>query len=122
VRQEFSDLIDNLVATTDRLMAGSQAASTPSERWRAQGAKSRIAPVHLVWSAAVRVNQYIFIQASIEYVAFLSDISFIYICPPELVESASITTSLTQSDSNVDMLLQDTGVACGIVSSLLIND
>jgi len=101
VRPDFSDLIDNLVAATDKLMTGSQAASTSAERWRAQGAKPRIAPVPLVWSAALRVNQDIFIQASIEYVAFLQDlILFIYIWSPELGEAASITTSLTQSDNN----------------------
>jgi len=84
VRQGFSDLIDNLVATTDNLMTGSRATSTPRDRRRAQGAKTGIAPVPLVWSAALRVNQDIFIQASIEYVTFLSPGSYlIYIifCP-----------------------------------------
>ena len=90
VRQGFSDLIDNLVVTTDRLMTGSRATST--ERWRAQGAKPRIASTPLVWSAALRVNRDIFIQASIEYVAFSLDLSsFIYVCSPGSGEAASTT-------------------------------
>ena len=106
VRRGSSDLIDNLVATTDRLMTGSRATSIPAERWRAQGAKPRIAPAPLVWSAALRINRDIFIQASIEYVAFLPDLnSIIYnICSPESGEAASTTTLLTQANSNTDVL------------------
>ena len=105
VRPGFSDLIDNLVVTTDKLMTGSRAASLPSERWRAQGAKPRIAPAPLVWCAALRINRDIFIQASIEYVAFLSHLNaFIFICSTELGEAASTTTSLTQANSNTNIL------------------
>jgi hypothetical protein len=58
-----------------------------------------------VWSAALRVNQDIFIQASIEYVTFLLDrIAFIDIWSAESGEAASITTSLTQANSNTDIL------------------
>ena len=80
----------------DRLMMGSRGASTPSERWRAHGPMPRLKPAPLIWSAALRVNQDIFIQASIEYIAFLLDlIAFIYIWSVESGEAASITTSLT---------------------------
>jgi len=80
VKSQFNDLIDNLVVTTDKFIIGSRTASNPSARSNTQGAKPRIAPIPLVWSAAVRVHQDIFIQASIEYVAFLQSlISFIYL-------------------------------------------
>jgi len=61
VKSQFGDLIDNLVVTTDRLITGSRSARSGT-----QGAKPRIAPVPLVWSAAVRVHRDYFIQASIE--------------------------------------------------------
>ena len=75
---QFSDLVDNLVVTLDRLITGLR---TPAPlRSGAQGTKSRIAPVPLLWSVALRVHQDIFIQASIEYAAFLSNlISFMYL-------------------------------------------
>jgi len=59
VNPQFNDLIDNLVVTTDRFITGSRPAA-------AHSARSRIAPVPLVWSAALRVNWDISIQASIE--------------------------------------------------------
>ena len=77
---QFSDLIDNLVVITDRFMTGSRtrAASAPA-RSTSQVSKPRIAPVPLLWSAALRVHQDIFIQASIECVDFLPNlILFIY--------------------------------------------
>jgi len=56
-----------------------RAASTPA--WSgSQVLKSRIDPVPLLWSAALRVHQDIFIQASIEYVDFQPNlIPFIYL-------------------------------------------
>ncbi|KAH9977506.1 hypothetical protein BJV74DRAFT_860762 [Russula compacta] len=62
VKSQFRDLVDNLIATTDRFIMGSRAASNPSSR----GAKPRIAPVPLTWSAALRVSPDIIIQASVE--------------------------------------------------------
>ena len=42
--------------------------------------KPRVAPVPLLWSAALRVDQGVFIQASTEYVDVLPNlISFIYL-------------------------------------------
>jgi len=67
VKPQFSDLIDNLVVTTDRFITGSRTrAASTSARSSAHGAKPRITPVPLMWSAALRVHQDIFIQASIE--------------------------------------------------------
>ncbi|KAF8272135.1 hypothetical protein EI94DRAFT_1796529 [Lactarius quietus] len=57
------DLIENLVVATDRLITGLRPSSTPA---RVQGTKQRVDDVPLVWSAAVRVNHDIIIQASIE--------------------------------------------------------
>ncbi|KAI9438740.1 hypothetical protein H4582DRAFT_2076367 [Lactarius indigo] len=59
----FIDLIDNLVVTTDRLITGSRG---PSGRSSGQGTKQRVGAVPLAWSAALRVNHDIIIQASIE--------------------------------------------------------
>jgi len=79
VRSQFRDLIDHLVVTTDRLLTGARTASVNSWQSCAQGTEPLIAPVPLVWSVALRVNRDIFIQASIEYVAFVPNfISFIY--------------------------------------------
>jgi len=61
VKVQFGDRIQKLVVTTDRLITGSRAARSGT-----QGAKPQIDPVHLVWSAAVRVHPSLFIQASIE--------------------------------------------------------
>ena len=80
MKPQFADLIDNLVVTTDRSIRASRTASALSSGSSAQGAKPRIAPVPLLWSAALRVNREIFIQASIEFVDFLLNIiSFIYL-------------------------------------------
>jgi len=62
-KPRFTDLIENLVMTTDRFIIGSRASSS---RAGAQGSKQRIGAVPLAWSAAVRVNHDIIIQASIE--------------------------------------------------------
>ncbi|KAH8979091.1 hypothetical protein EDB92DRAFT_1981402 [Lactarius akahatsu] len=59
----FIDLIDNLVVTTDRFITDSRG---PSARSSGQGAKQRVGAVPLAWSAALRVNHDIIIQASIE--------------------------------------------------------
>ncbi|KAH8977561.1 hypothetical protein EDB86DRAFT_3002349 [Lactarius hatsudake] len=59
----FIDLIDNLVVTTDRFITDSR---RPSSRSSGQGAKQRVDAVPLAWSAALRVNHDIIIQASIE--------------------------------------------------------
>jgi hypothetical protein len=48
-------------------------ASAPA-RSSSQGSKPRVAPVPLLWSAALRVHQDIFIQASIEYADFLLNV------------------------------------------------
>ncbi|KAH9014628.1 hypothetical protein EDB85DRAFT_860137 [Lactarius pseudohatsudake] len=60
----FVDLIDNLVVTTDRLITNSRAPSASARS--GQGAKQRVGAVPLAWSAALRVNHDIIIQASIE--------------------------------------------------------
>ena len=81
MRPELSDLIGNLVVTTDQFMTGSYTPSSPAERANARGQKPRIDIVRLVWSAAVRANPDIIIQASIRYVALLpsSRLVFIYL-------------------------------------------
>ena len=54
-------------------------ASAPAQS-SSQGQKPRVAPVPLLWSAALRVHQDIFIQTSIEYADFLLNfISLAYI-------------------------------------------
>ncbi|KAH9960954.1 hypothetical protein BJV74DRAFT_954554 [Russula compacta] len=60
------DLIENLIAITDRLLMDSSAASTSSARSGIRGTKARIAPVPLAWSAALRVSRDIIIQTFIE--------------------------------------------------------
>ncbi|KAN0136731.1 hypothetical protein V8E53_005501 [Lactarius tabidus] len=57
-----SDLIENLVVTTDRLITGSRG----STRAGAQAGTQRLGAVPLSWSAAIRVNHDIIIQATIE--------------------------------------------------------
>jgi hypothetical protein len=79
VKSQFGDLIESLVVTTDRFMTGSRMPSGPSGRSSAHGSKPRIAAAPLVWSAALRVNQDIFIQASIEYVATRPNSHLVYI-------------------------------------------
>ncbi|KAH9172741.1 hypothetical protein EDB89DRAFT_2164433 [Lactarius sanguifluus] len=59
----FVGLIDNLTVTTDRFITDSRA---PFTRSGAQGEEQRIGAVPLAWSAALRVNHDIIIQASIE--------------------------------------------------------
>jgi hypothetical protein len=81
VKAQFSDLIDNIVVTTDRFMTGlrPRTASAPV-RSSSQGSKPPVSPVPLLWSAALRVHQNIFIQASIEYANILLNfISLAYI-------------------------------------------
>ncbi|KAH9018536.1 hypothetical protein EDB85DRAFT_1897124 [Lactarius pseudohatsudake] len=56
----FIDLIDNVAVTTNKLITNSRA---PSARSSGQGAEQRVG---LAWSAALRVNHDIIIQASIE--------------------------------------------------------
>ncbi|KAN0127123.1 hypothetical protein V8E53_015061 [Lactarius tabidus] len=58
----FSDLIENLVVTTDRLITGSRG----STRAGAQAGKQRLGAVPLSWSAAVRMNHDVIIQSTIE--------------------------------------------------------
>ena len=60
-------------------MTGPRTPSGPSSRSGAHGGKPRIAAAPLVWSAALRVNQDIFIQASIEYVAIRPNSRLVYI-------------------------------------------
>jgi hypothetical protein len=59
----FIDLVDSLVMTTDRFITASCALSTQAG---VRGAKQRIGAVPLAWSAALRVNHDIIIQATIE--------------------------------------------------------
>jgi hypothetical protein len=61
----FIDLIDRLTMTTDGFITGLH---TPNTQLSAQQAKQRVGAVPLVWSAALRVNHDITIQASIECV------------------------------------------------------
>ena len=79
---QFSDLIDNLVVTTDGFMTDLHARTGGSDPSQSSSDVSnpRIAPVPLLWSAALRIHQDIFIQASIECVDFLPNfISLAYI-------------------------------------------
>ncbi|KAF8258134.1 hypothetical protein EI94DRAFT_1755521 [Lactarius quietus] len=62
-QSRFIDLIDNLVVTTDRFITYPRAPSTGTG---VQGRKQRVGAVPLAWSAAVRVNHDITIQATIE--------------------------------------------------------
>ncbi|KAF8269504.1 hypothetical protein EI94DRAFT_1828906 [Lactarius quietus] len=57
------DLIEDLVVATDRLITDPR---TLSARVSAQGTKQRLGAASLAWSAAVRANHDIIIQASIE--------------------------------------------------------
>ena len=91
MKPQFSDLIENLVVTTDRFMTGSCTPSDPSGRSSAHGAKSRIAAVPLVWSAALRVNRDIFIQASIEYVVIFPNSGLIYVLDLQSRPSARVS-------------------------------
>ncbi|KAH9003546.1 hypothetical protein EDB86DRAFT_3073326 [Lactarius hatsudake] len=59
----FVGLIDNLTVTTDKFITDSRA---PFTRSGAQGEEQQIGAVPLAWSAALRVNHDIIIQASIE--------------------------------------------------------
>ncbi|KAN0136738.1 hypothetical protein V8E53_005508 [Lactarius tabidus] len=59
----FVDLIDNLVMSTDSFITASCALSTQAG---VRGAKQRIGAVPLAWSAALRANHDIIIQATIE--------------------------------------------------------
>jgi hypothetical protein len=61
-KARFSDLVENLVVTTDRLITGSRG----STRAGAQAGKQRLGAVPLSWSAAVRVNHDVIIQTTIE--------------------------------------------------------
>ena len=70
VMPQYGALINNLIVTTDRFIMGSRTA--PSSRSSSQGAKPRIAPAPLAWSVALRASRDITIQASIEYVVYLS--------------------------------------------------
>jgi hypothetical protein len=78
VKPQFSDTLESLVVTTDRFMTGSRTPSGPSGRSSAHGAKPRIAAAPLVWSAALRVNQDMFIQACIEYVTIRQNYRLVY--------------------------------------------
>ena len=62
MKPSFSDLIDNLVGMTDRLITGSRGSTWAS----AQVGKQRLGAIPLSWSAAVRVNHDVVIQSTIE--------------------------------------------------------
>ncbi|KAF8259218.1 hypothetical protein EI94DRAFT_1042898 [Lactarius quietus] len=64
-KERFIDLVNHLVVTIDSLITDSRALSAGSSR---HGAVQRgaVLPVPLTWSAALRVNHNITIQASIE--------------------------------------------------------
>ena len=75
---QFSALINNLIATTDRFIMGSRTASALSAQSSSQGGEPRISVDPLAWSMALRASRDISIQASIEYVVSLPTfISFI---------------------------------------------
>ena len=81
-------------------MTGSHSAAAHFTRSNVQGTKSRIDLVPLVWSAALRVNRDISIQASIEYATFLPNlISSLYLVPG-LGGVASTTTSQTEINAD----------------------
>ena len=67
------DLIDNLVVTTDRFITDTRA---PPTRAGVPGEKQRVGAVPLAWSAALRVNHDIIIQASVEYVVLFLRVRF----------------------------------------------
>ena len=76
VMPQYSALINNLIVTTDGFIMGFR--TTPSLRWSARTVEQRITPTRLAWPVALRASRDITIQASIEYVIFLSTcISFI---------------------------------------------
>ena len=81
-------------------MTGLRARSTTCAPARSslQGPTPRVAPVPLLWSAALRVHQDISVQASIEYVDFLLNfISLAYILVSESGEAVSIATYVIQA-------------------------
>lgn len=98
VNSQLGDLIDDLVVTTDRLIMGSPTSSV-SLRSSGQMAKTQISPDSLVWSVALRACPDILIQASIEYVDHLPNLSLSYIWSPELDGFASISTLPSQANS-----------------------
>ena len=67
MKTNFSELIDNLVGMTDRIITGSRG----STRGSAQAGRQRLGAVPLSWSAAVRVNHDVVIQSTIECVMFV---------------------------------------------------
>ena len=97
VKSQFHDLVDDLIVTTDRLIMDSRPPSTSSARSSVRGTKGRIAPVPLMWSAALRVSRDVIIQTSIEYVLLFHLLSRSYISFPELVEIVSMFTWRTQA-------------------------
>ncbi|KAI0285610.1 hypothetical protein BC826DRAFT_1189613 [Russula brevipes] len=65
ISRKFGDLVDKLVVTTDKFIMNSRATYPPA-RSREPGTKSRISPIPLAWSAALRQCRDIIIQTSIE--------------------------------------------------------
>jgi len=87
VNSQLGDLINDLVVRTDRLITGM---GPPSS---GQRSKTRIYPVHLAWSAALRTCRAIIIDGSIEYVACSRISTPLYIWFPESGKAVNMSTS-----------------------------
>jgi hypothetical protein len=83
---KFSDLIENLVATTDRLIVGSRGSTQAG----AQGSKQRLGAVPLAWSRAVRVNHGIIIEALIAYAVSFPPLALLITSFPRVGRSSEI--------------------------------
>jgi hypothetical protein len=81
VAPQFIGLLNSLIQTTDQLIMGSRTVETYSDyAWSSsRETVPRIAPAPLAWSVALRASRDISIQASIEYVVYLSAL-ILFIC------------------------------------------
>jgi hypothetical protein len=75
--------------TTDSFITASCALSTQAG---VRGAKQRIGAVPLAWSAALRANHDIIIQATIEYVMLFQLTTFLFNCVLSLELDATVST------------------------------
>ena len=71
VMPQYGALVNNLIVMTDKFIMGFRA-TAPSLRWSSRTVEQRITPTRLAWPVALRASRDITIQASIEYVVFLS--------------------------------------------------
>ncbi|KAN0138726.1 hypothetical protein V8E53_003714 [Lactarius tabidus] len=92
----FIDLVNNLIVTTDSLITDSHALSAGSG-----------SAVPLTWSAALRVNHDIIIQASIAYVVFVSPLTVLIVCSHPRVGQNRYWRSLWSSPDFANHTLKD---------------